>query len=97
MTGAVRLRYEDTTMSPSIRALLQGPLPVTAPLVLNPLMARMVEAGGFPAGYLGGGSTGWAARRRSCGNRKAPVMRQPQSAGHTARKPPSTTTSVPVM
>jgi methylisocitrate lyase len=46
-------------MSPSIRALMQGPLPVTAPLVLNPLMARMVEAAGFPAGYLGGGSTGY--------------------------------------
>ena len=37
-------------MSPSIRALLQGPLPVTAPLVLNPLMARMVEAAGFRPG-----------------------------------------------
>ena len=46
-------------MSPSIRALMQGPLPITAPLVLNPLMARMVEAAGFPAGYLGGGSTGY--------------------------------------
>jgi len=46
-------------MSPSIRALLRGPLPVTAPLVLNPLMARMVEAAGFSAGYLGGGSTGY--------------------------------------
>jgi methylisocitrate lyase len=34
-------------------------VPVTAPLVLNPLMARMVEASGFPAGYLGGGSTGY--------------------------------------
>src|SRR4030095_6397873 len=41
------------------RALMQGPLPVTAPLVLNPLMARMVEAAGFPAGYLGGGATGY--------------------------------------
>jgi methylisocitrate lyase len=38
---------------------MQGPLPVTAPLVLNPLMARMVEAAGFPAGYLGGGATGY--------------------------------------
>jgi len=46
-------------VSPSLRALLNGPLPVTAPLVLNPLMARMVEAAGFPAGYLGGGSTGY--------------------------------------
>jgi 2-methylisocitrate lyase-like PEP mutase family enzyme len=43
----------------SLRALIQGPLPVTAPLVLNPLMARMVEAAGFPAGYLGGGATGY--------------------------------------
>jgi hypothetical protein len=30
--------------------LTQGPLPVTAPLVLDPLMARMVEAAGFGAG-----------------------------------------------
>jgi methylisocitrate lyase len=43
----------------SLRSLLQGPLPITAPLVLNPLMARMVEAAGFPAGYLGGGATGY--------------------------------------
>ena len=43
----------------SLRALMQGPLPVTAPLVLNPLMARMVEAAGFAAGYLGGGATGY--------------------------------------
>ena len=43
----------------SLRSLLQEPLPVTAPLVLNPLMARMVEAAGFPAGYLGGGATGY--------------------------------------
>jgi 2-methylisocitrate lyase-like PEP mutase family enzyme len=39
----------------SLRSLLQRPLPITAPLVLNPLMATMVEAAGFPAGYLGGG------------------------------------------
>ncbi len=43
----------------TLRALMHGPLPVTAPLVLNPLMARMAEAAGFPAGYLGGGSTGY--------------------------------------
>jgi methylisocitrate lyase len=43
----------------SLRALMQGPLPVTAPLVLNPLMAKMAEAAGFRAGYLGGGSTGY--------------------------------------
>ena len=43
----------------SLRTLMQGALPVTAPLVLNPLMARMVESMGFPAGYLGGGATGY--------------------------------------
>src|SRR6266545_5972238 len=47
-------------MPTRLRAMMQGPLPVTAPLVLNPLMARMAEAAGFPAGYLGGGSTGYA-------------------------------------
>ena len=36
---------------------MQGPLPVTVPLALNPLMAKMVEGAGFPPGYLGGGAT----------------------------------------
>jgi methylisocitrate lyase len=43
----------------SLRARLEDALPVTAPLVLNPLMARMAEAAGFAAGYLGGGATGY--------------------------------------
>ena len=43
----------------TLTTLMQGLLPVTAPLVLNPLMARMVEAAGFAAGYLGGGATGY--------------------------------------
>ena len=43
----------------SLRAMMHGPTPVTAPLVLNPLMARMAEAAGFTAGYLGGGATGY--------------------------------------
>jgi 2-methylisocitrate lyase-like PEP mutase family enzyme len=43
----------------SLRALMDGPRPVTAPLVLNPLMARLAAAAGFPAGYLGGGATGY--------------------------------------
>src|ERR687891_1479346 len=42
-----------------LRARIQGALPVTAPLVLNPLMARMVEGAVFPAGYLGGGASGY--------------------------------------
>ena len=33
----------------SLRGLLQRPMPVTAPLVLNPLMARMAEAAGLAA------------------------------------------------
>jgi methylisocitrate lyase len=41
------------------RLNLHGPSAVTAPLVLNPLMAKMVEAAGFSAGYLGGGATGY--------------------------------------
>lgn len=43
----------------ALRARIEGSLPVTAPLVLNPLMAKMAEAAGFPAGYLGGGATGY--------------------------------------
>lgn len=43
----------------SLRARLRDPLPVTAPLVLNPLMARLAEAAGFTAGYLGGGASGY--------------------------------------
>ena len=38
----------------SVRALLDGPRPVTAPLLLNPLMAKLAEAAGVSAGYLGG-------------------------------------------
>jgi 2-methylisocitrate lyase-like PEP mutase family enzyme len=46
-------------MNLSLRASMQGPAPVTAPLVLNPLMAKLVERAGFSAGYLGGGATGY--------------------------------------
>ncbi|MBV8084677.1 MAG: isocitrate lyase/PEP mutase family protein [Chloroflexi bacterium] len=45
---------------PSLRPLLNEPLPIGAPLVMNGLMARMAEAAGFKAGYLGGGSMGYA-------------------------------------
>ncbi|MCZ6559026.1 MAG: isocitrate lyase/PEP mutase family protein [SAR324 cluster bacterium] len=44
----------------SLRKALSGDTPVRAPLVLNPLMAKMAEAAGFPALYLGGGATGYA-------------------------------------
>jgi methylisocitrate lyase len=40
----------------SLAVLMRDALPVTAPLVLNPLMAKMVEAAGFA---VGGGATGY--------------------------------------
>ena len=43
----------------SLREQLAGPDPVLAPLVLNPLMAKLAEAAGFQALYLGGGATGY--------------------------------------
>jgi len=43
----------------TLRELICGEDVVTAPLVLNPIMARMAEAAGFRAGYLSGGSLGW--------------------------------------
>ena len=43
----------------SLRERLAGPAPVLAPLVLNPLMAKLAEAAGFGALYLGGGATGY--------------------------------------
>lgn len=48
------------TPSASLNKALQGPAPVCAPLVLSPLMAKMAEAAGFPALYLGGGASGYA-------------------------------------
>ena len=44
----------------TLAELLAGPRPVRAPLVLNPLMAKLAEAAGFEALYLGGGATGYA-------------------------------------
>jgi 2-methylisocitrate lyase-like PEP mutase family enzyme len=42
-----------------LRDLIRGGELVVAPLVLNPIMARMAAAAGFKAGYLSGGSLGW--------------------------------------
>ncbi len=39
--------------------LIAEPAPVLAPLALNPLMAKLAEAAGFQALYLGGGATGY--------------------------------------
>jgi methylisocitrate lyase len=41
------------------RALIAGEQPLLAPLVLNPLMARLAERAGHRALYLGGGSMGY--------------------------------------
>jgi methylisocitrate lyase len=43
----------------SLRTLVAGPELVVAPLVLNPIMARLAEDAGFKAGYVSGGSLGW--------------------------------------
>ena len=43
----------------TLRQLIARPELTVAPLVLNPLMARMAEDAGFEALYLGGGSLGW--------------------------------------
>lgn len=43
----------------TFRELMAGPKPLLAPLVLNPIMAKLAEAAGFKAAYLGGGSTGY--------------------------------------
>jgi methylisocitrate lyase len=39
--------------------MIAGPKPLLAPLVLNPIMAKLAEQAGFKAAYLGGGSTGY--------------------------------------
>jgi methylisocitrate lyase len=43
----------------ALRTMLNEDRLVTAPLVLNPIMARLAERAGFPALYLGGGSMGY--------------------------------------
>ena len=42
-----------------LRDMLAGADAVCVPLVLNPLMAKLAEAAGFKALYLGGGATGY--------------------------------------
>jgi methylisocitrate lyase len=44
----------------SLRPLLAQGGPICAPLVLNPMMAKLAEREGFEALYLGGGATGYA-------------------------------------
>ena len=43
----------------SLRALINRDELVVAPLVLNPIMARLARDCGFKAGYISGGSLGW--------------------------------------
>jgi methylisocitrate lyase len=47
-------------MRNSLAELLKGPAPVRAPLVLDPLMARLAQRAGFEAVYFGGGGLGYA-------------------------------------
>ena len=43
----------------SLRQMIQEAAPVCAPLVLDPLMAKLAEQVGFKALYLGGGALGY--------------------------------------
>ena len=43
----------------TFRALMDRPKLTVAPLVLNPIMARLAQDAGFEAMYLSGGSLGW--------------------------------------
>lgn len=42
-----------------LRALIEGPDLIVAPVALNPIMARLAKEAGFQAVYLSGGSLGW--------------------------------------
>jgi 2-methylisocitrate lyase-like PEP mutase family enzyme len=48
-----------TPMFERIRDLTDAAAPIRAPLVLNPLMAKLAEKAGFEAVYLGGGGLGY--------------------------------------
>jgi 2-methylisocitrate lyase-like PEP mutase family enzyme len=48
-----------TGQTATLRELIAGNQLVVAPVVLNPIMARLAEAAGFKAVYLSGGSLGW--------------------------------------
>src|SRR5262245_39492310 len=52
------MRREGPTMA-TLRTLIQREELTVAPLVLNPIMARLAEDAGFNALYLSGGSLGW--------------------------------------
>lgn len=42
-----------------LKTLIAGDDLIVAPVVLNPIMARLAEEAGFKAVYLSGGSLGW--------------------------------------
>ena len=44
---------------PSFREMISGTSLIEAPVVFNPLSAKLAEAAGFPAIYLGGGGLGY--------------------------------------
>ena len=48
-----------TASTTRLRELIAEELPVVAPLVLDPISAKLAEAAGFDALYLGGGSMGY--------------------------------------
>ena len=70
-----------------LREFVGKPELTVAPLVLNPIMARLAEDAGFNALYLSGGSLGW----QQCvteANITLPEMAQVAVDIRTACKPP---------
>src|SRR6516225_9040321 len=53
------LQSESSTPGALLRRLLAKEEPTLVPLVLDPLSARLAEAAGFEATYLGGGTLGY--------------------------------------
>jgi 2-methylisocitrate lyase-like PEP mutase family enzyme len=72
-----------------LRKLLAGAEPVMAPLVFDPISARLAEAAGFRALYLGGGSMGYI----KCGTEANLTLTEMVTAGLEIR----TVSSLPLI
>ncbi|MEJ1977585.1 MAG: hypothetical protein WDN49_17225 [Acetobacteraceae bacterium] len=67
--------------------MIQGPASLMAPLVLNPMMARLAEQAGFRALYLGGGAMGLSHLRD--GGQSVARRNGPCRARHRRGEPPA--------
>jgi 2-methylisocitrate lyase-like PEP mutase family enzyme len=51
--------FQEATSMATFRQMIRGSSLVQAPVVFNPLSAKLAQAAGFPALYLGGGGLGY--------------------------------------